>query len=222
MAAVPNMQRRDPEPPPGLPRVEHRPGMGDEMLRELAPLLAEEGIDLDDPDGVPDLETLQAAMQRAIERQNMTLFTPVGPARELAVDTLRHTVEAIAAGDTRAAAATLDHAQPESPDNSAPTVAGCIGVALGLLDDWLSGHDPHAPANLATHTRLPAGHWVGERAAVDILALARKRRAFRSLDTLMTRQGGQHMLYGSALALAATIQTWARDAPTTDLTSAIR
>lgn len=224
MAAMADMHRRSPEPPPGPPRIEHRPGMANELLREMAPLLAEEGIDLNDPDNPPDRATLEAAMARAVERQNMTLFTPVGQARELAVDTLRVTVEAIMTGDTTAAAAALDRTRPESPDGSAPTVGGCIGVALGLLDDWLSGHDPRVPANLATHTRLPAGHWVGERAATDILALARKRRAFRSLDTLMTRQGGQQMLYGSALALAATIQTWAQhtDTPITDLTPQIR
>lgn len=213
------MHRRDPEPPPGPPRIEHKPGMADEMLCELAPLLAEEGIDLDDPNGVPDLETLQAAMTRAVERQNMTLFTPVGPARELAATTLQAAIAAISDGDTPRAAAILEQAQPESPDNTAPTVAACIGLALGLLDDWHSGHDPHPPPHLADHTRLPAGHWVGERAATDILALARKGRAFRSLDTLMTRQGGQQMLYGSTLALAATIQTWAQHAkrPITDI-----
>ena len=89
---------------------------------------------------------------------------------------------------------------PESPDNATATVAGCIGVALGLLDEWLSGHDPQAPGGLGPHVALPAGHWAGERAATDILALARKARAFRSLDTLLIRQGGKHVLYGSALA----------------------
>ena len=59
-------------------------------------------------------------------------------------------------------------------------------------------------------TRLPAGHWTGERAATDILTLARKGRAFASLDSLIARQGGQHVLYGSALALAAALQAWAR------------
>lgn len=163
-------------------------------------------------------------MQRAVERQNMTLFTPVGQARELATATLRQAIEAVAAGETDRAAAILDQAQPESPDNSAPTVAGCIGVALGLLDDWLSGHDPQAPANLARQARLPAGHWIGERAATDILALASKGRAFRSLDTLMTRQGGQQMLYGSALALTAATQAWARhaDTPIAELTNHVR
>ncbi len=101
--------------------------MASELLRELAPLLAEEGIDVDNID-VPDLDTLQQAMNRAIERQNMVRFTPVGQARELAAVTLRLAAEAIADGDTRLAAAILDQAQPESPDGSAATVAGCIGV----------------------------------------------------------------------------------------------
>lgn len=115
-------------------------------------------------------------------------------------------------------------AQPEFPDNSTATVASCTGVALGLLDDWLSGQDPHAPAALTQPIWLPAGHWVGERAATDVLALARKRRAFRSLDTLMTRQGGQYMLYGSALALTAALHTWAHhaDIPVTELTRHVR
>jgi hypothetical protein len=75
------MRRRDPEPPPGPPRIEFKPGMANEMLREMAPLLAEEGIDVDN---VPDIETLQRAMNRAVERHNMTLFTPVGDTREVA------------------------------------------------------------------------------------------------------------------------------------------
>jgi hypothetical protein len=70
------------------------------------------------------------------------------------------------------------------------------------------------PAGLALTTRLPAGHWTGERAAIDILTLARKGRAFASLNSLIVRQGGQHVLYGSALALAAALQTWARHTKT--------
>jgi len=35
----------------------------------------------------------------------------------------------------------------------------------------------------------------------DILILARKGRAFRSRDSLIARQGGQHVLYGSTLVL---------------------
>jgi hypothetical protein len=113
---VSNMRRRRPEPPAGMPQVEHRPGMADEMLRELAPLLAEEGINLDDPDGIdaPDMETLHAALNRAIERQNLARFTPVGPARDRAAATLRRAVAAIADGDTTGAAAAL--ARIHGPD----------------------------------------------------------------------------------------------------------
>ena len=203
-----DMRRRSPEPPPGLPEIEVKPGMARELLRELAPLLAEEGIDAGNID-VPDLQTLQAAMSRAVERRNMTMFTPVGHARDLAVTALRLAAEALAGGDTTLAAAILDQAQPESPGDTAPTVADCIGVALGLLDDWLSGGGSDTPPGLPQRVRLPAGNWTGERAATDILVLARKGRAFASLSTLIARQGGKHVLYGSALTLAATIQAWA-------------
>jgi len=208
-----DMRRRSPEPPPGPPQIQLNPGMAQELLRELAPLLAEEGIDAGNID-VPDMEMLQRALNRAMERHNMALFTPVGPARELAAVTLRLAAEAITDGDTRLAAGILDQAQPESPDGSVPTVAACTGLALGLLDQWLAGHDTDAPAGLATMTRLPAGHWTGERAAIDILTLARKGRAFATLDSLIAGQGGQHVLYGSALVLAAALQAWARHTET--------
>jgi hypothetical protein len=213
MGRVPDMRRRTPEPPAGAPEIQFKPGMASDLLRELAPLLAEEGIDVSNID-VPDLETLQQALDRAMERHNMAVFTPVGPARELAAVTMRLAAEAIAGGDTTLAAGILDQAQPESPDGSAATVAGCIGLALGLIDHWLAGHDTSAPPGLAGLTRLPAGHWTGERAARDILTLARKGRAFASLDALIARQGGQHVLYGSALVLAAALQAWARHAGT--------
>lgn len=205
------MRRHTPEPPPGRPVVEHKPGLANDMLRELAPLLAAEGIDVDDIDAA-DLQTLQAAMNRAVERRNMELFSPSGEAREHAVTTLRLVIGAITDDDPHLAAAILDAVPPESDGDSA-TVAGCIGLALGLLDDWLPGH-PDTPPGLAQQVRLPAGHWLGERAATDILTLAGKRRAFRSLGTLITRQGGQHVLYGAALALTAAVLTWARQADT--------
>jgi len=218
MTRVPDMRRRTPGPPPaGAPDIQFKPGMADELLRELAPLLAEEGIDVSNID-VPDLDTLQQALSRAVERHTMAMFTPVGQARELAAVTIRLAAEAFAGGDTALAAAVLDQAQPESPDGDAATVAGCIGLTLGLLDHWLSGHDtstPPAPPGLAGLTQLPAGHWTGEHAARDILTLARKGRAFGSLDALIARQGGQHVLYGSALVLAAALQAWARHADAT-------
>jgi len=216
-----DIRRSSPEPPPGPPQIQLTPGLGEQTLRELAPLLAEEGIDVDNID-VPDLDTLQAALNRAVERHNMTRFTPIGQARALAVTTLRLVIEALADSDTTQAAAILAQVQPDSPDNTAATVAACIGVALGLLDDWLSGAGPHAPDDLGRRMHLPAGHWRGERAATDILVLARKGRAFSSLDTLIARQGGEHVLYGSALTLAAATHTWAActDTPVRDIARA--
>ncbi len=219
-----DMRRGGPEPAPGPPEIRFTPGTAQQMLRELAPLLAEEGIDVDNIENieVPDIDTFQAAFSRALERHNMARFTPVGHARELAATVLRLVVEAVAENNTPLAATILDQVQPESPDNTTATVAGCIGIALGLLDDWLSGHDPNAPERLGGRTRLPAGYWIGERAATDILVLARKRRAFGSLETLIARQGGRHVLYGSALALAAAIQAWSdiTDTPIAQLTPA--
>lgn len=199
-----DMRRRGPEPAPGFPRVEHRPGLADQTMRELAPFLAEEGVDLDD---VPDLETLQAAMGRAVTRMNQARFTPTGPAREAAAATLRRVVEALAAGDTALAGQVLEHVPPDAPEGGA-TVAGCTGVALMLLDAWLSGAAPSAPAGLGQRVRVPTGHWAGGRAATDVLVLAARRRAFASLDSLTIRQGGKNLLYGAALALAAATQTW--------------
>lgn len=52
--------------------VVHKPGMARDVLRDLAPFLAEEGVDLDRP-VVPDLETLNAALARATASDNQSL-----------------------------------------------------------------------------------------------------------------------------------------------------
>src|SRR3954452_23144653 len=104
-----------------------------------------------------------------------------------------------------------EHERPTCRTAWPSAVSSCIGIALGLLDDTLA--QAEAPT-----VALPAGHWNGERAATDILALARKGKAFRSLDKLLIRQGGPQVLNGSALALAATVAAIARtgNAPTND------
>lgn len=55
-----DMRRSSPEPPPGPLEVRMKPGMADEMLRDLAPLLSEDGVD------ISDVDTLNRAMQRAV------------------------------------------------------------------------------------------------------------------------------------------------------------
>lgn len=141
-----DMRRRSAEPPPGPPHVQLTPGLANEMLHELAPLLAEDGIDADAID-VPDLDTLQRALTRAVERRNLQLFSPVGAARDVALGTLRRVVEAILDGDTALAGTLLDQVRPESPDNSVATVASCIASHWGCSTIG----SPGAPA-----TRLPA------------------------------------------------------------------
>jgi len=116
------------------------PGMVKEMLRDLVPLVAEEGFDVDGMD-VPDLGALQRAMDRAVERRSMELFSSVGPTRVIASATLRLVVGAVVAGDTVLAGTVLNRVQPGSSDNAVAAVGSCIGVALGLLDDWMSGQD---------------------------------------------------------------------------------
>lgn len=218
-----SLRRSSPEPPWGGPEIVHSPGMADDLLAELAPLLAEDGIDLSDPNAIPDMETLQNALNRAAERRNMQLFTPVGQARALALTTLRRVVEAIADDQAELAGSILATAVPESPDGSQATVAGTIGVALDLLDSILSGKYPDAPAGIGTRTRLPKGHWVGERAARDILTLARRGRAFTALGPLITKQGSPAVQSGATLALAATIQAWSAltDTPLDQVASSV-
>ena len=81
-------------------------------------------------------------------------------------------------------------------------------MAFDLLDQILLGIHDKAPAGIGARTKLPKGHWVGERAARDVPDLARKGRAFATLDSLIRRQGSPAVQSGAALALAATMQAW--------------
>src|SRR5947207_8387657 len=111
MTGMPDMRRRTPEPPAGPPQIQVKPGMANELLQQLAPLLAEEGIDVKNIDA-SDPGSLQQALNRAIERHNMAMFTPVGHARELAAVTMRLAAEAIAGGDTTLAAGSWTRPSP--------------------------------------------------------------------------------------------------------------
>jgi hypothetical protein len=112
--------------------------VADEVLREPTPLLTEEGIHVNNI----DVPTWTRCSRRSAARSsgtNMAMFTPAEQAHEPTAVTMRLAAEAIADGDTKLAAAILDQAQPESPDDSAATATGCTGLALGMLDQWLSG-----------------------------------------------------------------------------------
>ncbi len=117
---------------------------------------------------------------------------------------------AVTAGDGVRAGEVLDAVKPQPTDADGASVAGCTGVAVGLLDSWLGGQDTGVPAGLAERITLPVGHWLGERAATDLIVLAGRGRAFRSLQKVIARQGGYHVLFGSALAVAAVLLQWSQ------------
>ncbi|MDH6238426.1 hypothetical protein [Cryobacterium sp. CG_9.6] len=181
--------------------------MADDLVRELAPVLPEASVDIND---LTDSDALNQALHKAVERRNIELFTLVGTRRDQAIALLMLVLTAIASGGTKRVGIFLDTAQPEVPDDSSPEVSSCIGLAWGLLDSWLTGHDSKAPVTLARVTHLPAEHWFGQRAAVNVLALARKARAFQSLGFLITRQGRPQFLAGVSLVLAAAGLAWSR------------
>lgn len=103
---------------------------------------------------------------------------------------------------------------PNPPTTPPPPSPPTPGIALGLLDDWLSGHNPDASTRLAdgsgsrrTQARL---------SAPPPMSLSWHATAERSpsLRTLITRHGGQRVLHNGVLALTAAVQAWARTTDT--------
>lgn len=178
----------------------HRPGMAAEMMQELAPLLAADGFDLDDLGDV-DIDDLNAAMTRANERRNLDLFTPVGERHAQALAVLHQVAVSIADGEQETARAIVQAVEPD-PGESSPSVAQVIGAGLGLLDSW---HSNPALRTASEGTRVPAWDKRSSAAATDILAIARKGRAFDALDRLIANHGGLAVLEGSALTVAASL-----------------
>ena len=182
--------------------IVHKPGMADELMRQLSPLLAAEGIDLDDPDADFDPDALNAAMARATEQHNLLLATPIGAQRAGALALLRRFTDAIADDDVALAQAISGSVGPE-PDGDAPAISHVIGVSLGLLDTWFA--DPSSSRHLGA-VRPP--RWPDRpprAAATDILALAGKGRAFDSQQSLIMRHRGLAVYQGGCLAVAASV-----------------
>ena len=115
--------------------------------------------------------------------------------------------------------ANLRRRTPEPPDG--PPEVGLANETLGELAPLLA---EERPSGLGEQVALPAGRWTGERAATNILALARKARGVRLAGNPAppaARQTGA--LYGGALGPHRAILTWSGDtgAPVQDLTSAV-
>ena len=177
--------------------VVHRPGMAAELLAEIAPLLADEGVDLDNTEGV-DLDALNAALARATDRHNMELFTPVGERRRQALAVLRRFVAALDHGDDESAVAVLAEVEPE-PTAELPAASHVIGAGMGLLDTW---HTDPGLREMVLRARTPEWRAASEAAARSILVRARAGAGFDSLGELHRRHHGFAIFEGTALAVA--------------------
>lgn len=195
--------------------IVHTPGMADALMQELAPLLAAEGIDLDDLDDDIDLDTVNGAVARATERHNLELMTPTGEHRAASLAVLRECSTALADGDKNRLRSTLASIEPE-PNGDTPAVSHVIGVALGILDSWRD--DPA----LGT-ARIPRWERPARDAATDILSLARKGRAFDALHSLIVRHRGLAVFQGGCLAVAAAVAARAKreGVPVTELAARV-
>ncbi len=189
--------------------VVHKPGLAADLMRELAPFLAEEGVDIDDPTGV-DFERLNAVMGRAMVRRSVELSTPVGEQRDYAVTLLRVTAEAIDEGFEDLARAVIHSIEPAPTDPNKAAASHVMGLCMELLDSW------HGRAEVAfSSVRITAWDARSRAAAIDMIALAKKARAFDPLTALTRKYRGFVVLEAGMLAVAASLQSWAASEDTT-------
>ncbi|WP_433675034.1 hypothetical protein [Microbacterium gorillae] len=187
---------------PGGPDVVHVPGMAADMLAKLAPLLAEDGVDVDN---IADIDAFQDALTRATERYNLELQTPIGAQRESALQTLRtFTIDTHEGFD--ADTWTLAEAIPPESESDAATVAQVIGTGAGLLDSW-----GITPPFLLTIARVPAPIWAesSRRAVRDVLRRAADRGVFDATGELIVQYGGEVTLHAVLVAVATTVISFA-------------
>lgn len=188
--------------------IVHRPGMAAELLAEMKPLLAAEGIDLDALEGTDvELDQINAALARATEQHNLALFTPVGARRSSTLAVLRLASEALAEDRLELAEVIFRGIRPDQPGDL-PEPAHVIGVALGLLDAW--GRDAPLRASLG---RAEPAHWdvASYGAARDMLQRAARGQAFDAIGELHLRHGGGEVVArASILAVAAAVGSIAR------------
>ncbi len=184
--------------------VAHKPGMAAELMDELGPLLAAEGIDLDNLDS-SSVEDINAALANATERYNLELFTPTGDDLAGALEVLNECAEAIGDGDTGLAGLILDAVRPE-PTGDWPAVSHVIGAGLGQLDT-LAVYPEFRKA--FTSAKLPRWDWQATKAAKEILRRARRGKAFASIDELIMEFTGLGVIHGTALAYAGVLNALA-------------
>jgi len=194
--------------------IVHKPGLAAETLADIAPLLADEGIDIERPDNAPDIDAFNSALQRAIARHNFELFTPVGRQYEQSLAVLSEFVTALADHDIDAAQAVLSAVEPE-PSDDHPAISHVIGAGLGRLDDWCTDRRLPTKRTVLVPTWSPSSR----RVAREILRLAKEHQAFDCLNQLIIGFDGSQTFEGTALAVAAVILAVAssRNVPAADV-----
>lgn len=193
-----------PQLPPGLD-IRHWPGAATDLMQQLAPLLADEGIDiahLDDADPV----ALKAALQRAVERHNLEASTPIGEQRARTITTLRELVIAHHARNTAASQMLFGSIGPV-PTRHRPSSGHLTGVNIETLDTIFGNEQLHPALHVI---EIPKVDPTTRAAAQHLLGLAAKARAFRSLDALLATHGSFEISRAGVLLLTAVIQAVAK------------
>jgi len=183
------------------------PGLADELLEELQPYLLDDGIDLRTA-SFDDVEALNAALGRALERRNADLFVPSASQRAYALTVFRLVTEALHDRQRELAQAIVWGVPPQSKEPEVATVAHVIGVGLELVDTWVADQAMRdrvfalrvAPWNRAAHA---ATNGILEAADTPLGAKAH-------VGALIAEHGGLALLEGVAIAVSGVIHADAR------------
>ena len=186
--------------PPGV-EIRHYSGPTADLLEQLAPLLSDEGIDVDHLNEA-DPELLKAAMMRVVERHNLELSTPVGEQRARTVNTLRELLAAHHAQDGAQIQVLFGSIGPV-PTRHRPSSGHLTGVTVETLDTTYRNEQYHPGLHVI---EIPKVETSTRAAAQHILGLAAKGRAFRTLDVLLREHGGFEVSRAGVLLLTATVQ----------------
>lgn len=164
-----------------LARMQRDPEIIDEVLEQLKPLLAADGIDTQNLPNV-DPNELHAAMTRAIERHQMEAHTPVGDARALTVATVRDLSEALHYHKP-AQAEQLWQSLKLEPTPNLPSSSHVMGLTLETLDSIYTDTKLRTALGIV---RLPELSDATRAAAQDIQRSAMQGRAFNSRDVMVS------------------------------------
>lgn len=183
------------------------PGLADELLNELRPYLLDDGVDLRTA-SLDDIDALNAALGRALERRNADLFVATAEQRSYALTVFRLVTEALHDRQHELAQAIVWGVPPESKDADVATVAQVIGVGLELIDTWVA--DPRMRDRVFA-LRLAPWNRAAHAATNGILEAADSPHgAMAQVGALIAEHGGLALVEGVAIAVSGVIHADAR------------